>query len=614
MAKYYLYDKVVDSVLSPSRLYKFNKVANARSGDVLNVIAILDDKCYTHYDYWDGNTICLGRNFYKEAWDIGDRIPIMDIRQVYKHMGFSYIGVFYHELAHVLYTDMSYMFDLLEYVNRNFREFAQPVMNILEDITVEGSLKKSYPYVTPYLDTLNSMHSRESIVKTVSDNITKEPNNPGTLLSFLLLLSRGFDISALPRYELYENNKAFIKWGAVKCINTVNARLRHKRQLAYAQQLCKILNLEIPEQDAVENPKDCSKETGPSTPINDSSSKALQPFKMMSQEGNTRVRTKAPEQSDSEVVDKELKQIKASRQDPTELTQDEKDSCGDTDLSEAAISMIANDEPVSRYSHRSDRLDNYCSTSKYLKEYNYYVEKHKKEIGAVVTQIRKMKAQNNSGWAHYKMTGKFDTTTAYKKGNYKFFKQRKAPAPETDLVVEILVDNSGSMGGKKSKLAGEALIIFCEALNRLHIPFAVDAFTEGRSCITIKLKEFTDDYNRVKTNMTLFTEQFSCDKLNTFCGNIDEVNLRYVRDILNKQHQKDKMCIVISDGATCGDWKTLRKVAKNMEDSGVLMLGVGIFDDNVSKIYDNHIILKTTQDLEKLARFLNIYLVRHIFK
>jgi cobalamin biosynthesis protein CobT len=170
------------------------------------------------------------------------------------------------------------------------------------------------------------------------------------------------------------------------------------------------------------------------------------------------------------------------------------------------------------------------------------------------------------------------------------------------------------MSGRKSKLAGEALIIFCEALNRLHIPFAVDAFTEGRSCVTIKLKEFKDDYNRVKTNMTLLTEQFSCDKLNTFCGNIDEVNLRYVRDILNKQHQKDKMCIVISDGATCGSWQDLRKVAQNMEASGILMLGIGIYDKNVEKIYDNHIVLKDSNDLEQLAGFLNRYLVRHIFK
>jgi hypothetical protein len=74
------------------------------------------------------------------------------------------------------------------------------------------------------------------------------------------------------------------------------------------------------------------------------------------------------------------------------------------------------------------------------------------------------------------------------------------------------------------------------------------------------------------------------------------------------------MCIVISDGATCGSWQDLRKVAQNMEASGILMLGIGIYDKNVEKIYDNHIVLKDSNDLEQLAGFLNRYLVRHVFK
>ena len=614
MAKYYSYDKVVDAILSPDRLYNFTRVANSRSGDYITVVAKQEDTCYTHNDYWDGVTISLGRNFYKTAWDQDSRISVLDIRDKFKHIGQTYIGVFYHELGHVLYTDMRFMFDTMRYLNPAFREFAMPVSNILEDITIEGSIKRIYPYTSKYLDVLNSMHSREEVINIVSDNITNDPKNPGTLLSFLLLLSRGYDISKLPIYDLYEKNKEFIKWGAVKCINTINARLRHRRQLAYAQQLCKILDMKMPDKSEIENPRSYENESGPSSPMNSSSKKVLTPYNNMSREGDERLPEQNKRDTEENIVDQELKEQKAERQDPTELSQEDRDASSNTDLTEQAITMIANDEPVTRYTHRADRLDNFCGTSKYLNEYNYYVQKHIKEIGAVVSQIRKMKAQNNFGWSHYRMSGKFDTSTCYKKDNYKFFKQRKAPTPEADLVVEILVDNSGSMSGRKSKLAGEALIIFCEALNRLHIPFAVDAFTEGRSCITIKLKEFKDDYNRVKTNMTLFTEQFNCDKLNTFCGNIDEVNLRYVRDVLNKQHQKDKMCIVISDGATCGDWKDLRKVAENMEASGILMLGIGIFDNNVTKIYNNNIVLKESKDLEQLASFLNKYLVRHVFK
>lgn len=616
MAKYYSYDKVVDAVLSPERLHAFNRVANARAGDTLSVVAKPNDVCFTNYDYWDGLTISLGRNFYKTAWSLDSKISVMDIRDKFKHIGQTYIGVFYHELGHVLYTDMQFLFDTTRYMNPAFREFALMVSNVLEDVTVEGSITRLYPYTKKYLDVLNEIHLREEVYSTVENNITSDPRNPGTLLSFLLLLSRGYDTSQLPTYDVYEDNKEFIKWGAIKCINTVNARLRHRRQFAYAQQLCKILDMKIPDKSEIENPTSTNGEPGPSTPMNSSSKRVLTPYSKMSLQGEERMpSSNITKDSEDNLVDQELKPQKATRSDSNvDVTSEERNSCGNTDLTDAAITMIANDEPVTRYSHKAARLDDYCGTSQFLKEYNFYVNKHLREIGAVVSQIRKMKAHNNSGWAHYKMSGKFDTSTCYKKDNYKFFKQRKAPTPESDLVVEILVDNSGSMSGRKSKLAGEALIIFCEALNRLHIPFAVDAFTEGRSCVTIKLKEFNDDYNRVKTNMTLLTEQFYCEKLNTFGGNIDEVNLRYVRDILNRQPQKDKMCIVISDGATCGDWNELKLVAKNMQDSGILMLGVGIYDNNVERIYDNHIVLRTTEDLEKLASFLNRYLVKHIFK
>ena len=56
--------------------------------------------------------------------------------------------------------------------------------------------------------------------------------------------------------------------------------------------------------------------------------------------------------------------------------------------------------------------------------------------------------------------------------------------------------------------------------------------------------------------------------------------------------RKDKVLIVISDGATCGSWKDLQITAENIEARGVTMLGIGIFDDNVRRIYKNHVILR----------------------
>ena len=276
--------------------------------------------------------------------------------------------------------------------------------------------------------------------------------------------------------------------------------------------------------------------------------------------------------------------------------------------------MLANDDPVSNYSHYADKLNKYVKTTQYLPEYNKVVREYDKQIRNVVAIIRKMLSQNNAGWSKFKMKGQFDVSTTYKKDNYKFFKKKNAPAPTADLVFEILVDNSGSMHGSKAKLAGKALIIFCEALDRLHIPFSVDVFTEGRSAITISLKDYNETYAKTKTNMTLFTQQFDVDKLCTWSGNIDEINLQYVSYDLLQRKEADKVLLVISDGATCGSWKTLKQVASNIEKQNVTVLGIGIFDNNVENIYSKHIVLREQKDLEGLGAFLNKYLIGKIFK
>ena len=170
------------------------------------------------------------------------------------------------------------------------------------------------------------------------------------------------------------------------------------------------------------------------------------------------------------------------------------------------------------------------------------------------------------------------------------------------------------MCGTKAKLAGIALIIFCEALDRLHIPFSVDAFTEANAAVTISLKDYNELYSKTKTNMTLFTEQYNVRTLATWCGNIDEINLQYVSQELLERKEKDKVLIVISDGATCGSFKDLKKVAANVEKQGITVLGIGIFDNNVENIYNKHIVLREQKDLEGLGNFLNNYLVRKIFK
>lgn len=617
MAKYYLMEKAVQTFLSLDRLAQFSAFASMHSGHRILCTTVNSDRCYTQENYYKGLNIHLGRDFYRSAWRIEDtKIPVSDIRTVYSHIAKTYLGVFYHEFLHIVYTPLSYSANLYNRLNPNFAEFAHYIGNILEDVTIEGMGKILYPSSKPHLEALSEIHTCEAAVQAAAKAIKEEPDNPGTMIAFLMLLRRGYDISTLPEYPLYQDNEDFINWGSYKCVGTTDPELRIRRQIAFAKGLSDILEMKFPSKEAIDRPdlSSLKSESGPSKSMTKTVEDILR--NLDAQENDYRNLYDQPKNnpipSEEDIITENLTEVKAERSSNPRNGSGSSMDC--VDLTTEAITTLANDDPVLRYSHIAEKLDRHKNTGGYISSYNKVVTRFNKQIVSVVSEIRKMKAHNNRAINHYQTSGKFDLKGVVKFNNYKYFKKKNAPSPEADLCFSILVDNSGSMIGNKSKLAGEALIILAEALNRLHIPFAVDAFTEGSSCVTIKLKEFKDNYDKVKTNMTLLTDQFNVNALSTFSGNIDEVNLMYIRDILLQQRPKDKVCIVISDGATCGDWRTLRKIAQGMEKSGITVLGIGIYDRNVEKIYDKHVVIKTPQDLQNLGAFLHKYLIQRIFK
>lgn len=611
--------KFVNAALSLRQLKSMSNFATAKAGKDVRVLTNPENQCFSYDDWYTGLNIQLGRKFYQDTFNDHKDVPVVDMKTKYHRVASILYGAYYHELFHVLYTPFKYAQEQTRRCSEYFRSFAHQVSNILEDITIEGTGCNRYVFAVPYIDMIKECFTQESQIDMVRQAITNEPESPGTMLAYLLHFCRETDMTQFPQYKLWEDNKAFIEWGAYKCINTIDPFLRTRRQLAYAMELCKILEMKEPSKDNMENP-DMSKMESESQGLSSKSmggigsraTKPLNNFTDITEKGPSYNKTKPQDTDDDIKAPEELKEMKAERNPNGGGSGGECPT--NADLTKEGITMMANDDPVSKYSHFADKLNKYVKTEQYLPEYNKIVKQFETQIRQVVAIIRKMNATNNASWNHYKMSGKLDSSTFYKKDNYKIFKKKNAPAPAADLVFEILVDNSGSMHGTKAKLAGKALIIFCEALNRLHIPFSVDVFTEGNAAVTINLKDYNESYDRKKTNMTLFTEQFDCHALATWCGNIDEINLQYVSQDLLQRKEKDKVLIVISDGATCGSWKDLKVTAENIEKRGITVLGIGIFDNNVESIYKNHVILKEQKDLEALGAFLNKYLIGKIFK
>lgn len=611
--------KFVNAALSFKQLNIMTYHATAKAGKDVRVLTNPDNQCFSYEDWYTGMNIQLGRKFYQDTFNDNNDVPVVEMKTKYHRVASILYGAYYHELFHVLYTPFKYASELTMRCKRYFANFAHQVCNILEDVTIEGTGCNRYDEAIPYVEMIKECFTQESQIEMVKQAITNEPDSPATMLAYLLHFCRDTDMSQFPEYKLWADHKDFIEWGAYKCINTIDPYLRTRRQIAFAVELGKILEMKEPSKDNMENP-DMSKMENESNNLSmqglggagSQATNSLGNFTNTATSGPNHRKTK-PEETDEDIKPlDELKEMKAQRTTGSEAPSGS--SSLSSDLTKDGITMIANDDPVSRYSHFADRLNKYIKTTQYLPEYNKIVREHDTEIRRVVAIIRKMNAINNASWSHYKMSGKLDSSTFYKKDNYKIFKKKNAPAPAADLVISLLIDNSGSMQGKKAKLAGKALIIFCEALNRLHIPFSVDAFTEANAAITISLKTFDESYDKQKTNMTLLTEQFDCRQLSTWCANIDEVNLQYVSQQLLNRKEKDKVLIVISDGATCGSWKDLKQTAENIEKRGVTILGIGIFDKNVEDIYSSHVVLREQKDLEMLGAFLNKYLIGKIFK
>lgn len=611
-------DKLMKAILSDKNLKKMSSFATSTTAYDAHVIRdVGSTQCCSYQDYYTGLIIKLGDKFYQSTFNDTDDVSPLEVRDKYKTVATIMYGAYYHELFHLKWTPFRYAHERTARCPWHFRSFAHSVYNILEDVAIEGNGKYQMPFCIPYLDALTECFKQPGNLDMLTKSLTEEPEHPSTMLAYLLYYCRGVDLSSLPPYKIWEDNKEFIVWSVYKCINTHDPYLRARRCLAFALQLVKILQMEEPSKDSVEDPNrvDLQQEGDGLTeiPSGGIGKKLIDILDHLTDTATDGVRDGKPEDTEGEIESPgELTQLKASRDGSTETSKTECPTS--VDLTKEGITMIANDDPVLRCPHIVDSLNNFVNTSRYLPAYNKVVQKNELLIKRVVAVIRKMHATNNASWSHYKMNGKLDLSTIYKKDNYKIFKKKNSPAPTADLVVCIPVDISGSMQGLKASLAGEALIVFCEALNRLHIPFCVSAFTEAHQAVTIMLKDYDESYDKVKTNMTLLTEQYNCDKLATWCGNIDEVNIQYAaRELLNRR-ERDKIMIVISDGATCGSVRDLKKISDDMEAKGITVLGIGIFDDNVKDIYKNHMILKTTQDLEGLGAFLNKYLIGKIFK
>jgi len=209
------------------------------------------------------------------------------------------------------------------------------------------------------------------------------------------------------------------------------------------------------------------------------------------------------------------------------------------------------------------------------------------------------------------MGRKFNAAAAFRNDG-KVFMKNIMPQQMQPLAVGLLLDESGSMSGKRSEVAMATAIIlqnFCETLG---IPMAIYGHSTGsHECELYSYIEFDTFTKNDKYRLTDIGAR-SCNR--------DGAALRYVAERLMQRPEEAKLLILVSDGQPNGDYgysgakaeADLRGIQKEYTKKGVCFCAAAIGDDKeiIESIYGNAFldISDLNQLPQKLVKVLSKYL------
>ena len=204
----------------------------------------------------------------------------------------------------------------------------------------------------------------------------------------------------------------------------------------------------------------------------------------------------------------------------------------------------------------------------------------------LIRSIKEIKVYNTGGKNPGKKTGKIDRKNLYKyKTSKDIFFDNTYKIKESDLAFGILLDVSGSMSGEGIKNGKATMVVLHETLKALNINHCIATHTSSRhhQCTIDRYQAFKED------------KTFQCDKnygivdIEADWGNCDSGALYYMEHELLRTKNKDKICLIFSDGepTECSDTE-LKDQVRHMERNGIKVIGIGINYSKIREYYSNN--------------------------
>lgn len=259
---------------------------------------------------------------------------------------------------------------------------------------------------------------------------------------------------------------------------------------------------------------------------------------------------------------------------------------------------------------------------------------NKRVMGGRASVIRRkieraLLSKQLTGWNERQEEGRLDNrrlVNAYA-GHRDVYRQR-TDAPGFDTAVSLMIDRSGSMGGGSDRLAAEAAINMCLAVEQAGIACEVSGFQDGEERRSLHgkadrihgvelvvFKPFDIPTARCRIGLGAASRA-----VNSGTPDGDGTMMAYLR--LRKRPEKRKVMITLTDGAPGSTYGTdnpaasrrrhhqyVRDVIAWMQSEGTEVIGLGIQSDAVQRFYDKWVVIQNAEDIvgepmTQLARIL----------
>lgn len=319
----------------------------------------------------------------------------------------------------------------------------------------------------------------------------------------------------------------------------------------------------------------------------------------------------APEKGESQYLDGcSSAECMSFEDDPEEVENDSEASPEDFEKAikelEKTLETLEKSEEEAEKGEESDYdfgSAEYPTTDKYVKVISHHkatsnpevYEEYRKIVESDAHELAKLiKRQFKTKPGRVKRADHGDLNLMrYKDPNFRspLIFDKKKPREKHCAAVMLLVDESGSMGGRRITNARLAAIMLAEAMAEAGIPCSVVGHSgDDRYNYSVELEHYT-------TFKNASADRASLAMIEARCQNRDGPAIRWASSILKKRPERNKLMIVISDGQPAADryygeeaifdTKAAIRDAKRLHNIVGVILEAGSSTDILKTMYGN---------------------------